>query len=249
LAERRRGSLLSATATAPDPGEATKSKMYEDLVSFDRRTTSVHSVLIVPLVVVSVVAVGCAVSDGEAGQRGQTTRLEPARLRELELTYHIPALVREACAGARRQAAVRVVCPPLVPDVPLTRSEGLWGSIVPHDEPLSYMLTFNNGGLPGGKRHWIVGGGKARAVEKWVLTDFDNVVKGNPVLARTTTVRGHQVSISHFPPYPAGGPNGGHWAAFIHVGDEIVFASPHERRYVDAAVEMALALAEELEAA
>jgi hypothetical protein len=48
-------------------------------------------------------------------------------------------------------------------------------------------------------------------------------------------------------PYPAGGANGGHWAAFIQVGDEILFASPHERRYVDAAVEMGLALAEELE--
>jgi hypothetical protein len=143
---------------------------------------------------------------------------------------------------------VRVVCPPLVPDVPLTRSPGLWGASVPHDDPRFYMLSFNNGGLPGGKRHWIAGGGQAGAVEKWVLTDFDNVVKGNPTLIRTTTVRGRRVSIYHFPPYPAGGPNGGHWAAFIHVGGEIVFASPHERRYVPAAVEMALALAEELEA-
>jgi hypothetical protein len=163
------------------------------------------------------------------------------------LTYEIPAQVREACAEARRQASVRVICPPLIPDLPLTRSEGLWGSIVPHDEPRFYMLTFNNGGLPGGKRHWITGGGKASAVEKWVLTDFQNVVRGDPTLVRTMTVRGRQVSIYHFPPYPAGGPNGGHWAAFIQVGDEIVFASPHERRYVGAAVEMALALAEELE--
>jgi hypothetical protein len=143
---------------------------------------------------------------------------------------------------------VRVICPPLIPDVPLTRSEGLWGSIVPHDDPRFYMFTFNNGGLPGGKRHWITGGGKASVVEKWVLTDFQNVVKGDPTLVRTMTVRARRVSIYHFPPYPAGGPNGGHWAAFIRVGDEIVFASPHERRYVGAAVEMALALAEGLEA-
>jgi hypothetical protein len=208
----------------------------------------VHGLLIVTLMVVPVAAFGCAGSEDEASQ-GRTTRLDPARLRELELTYEIPALVREACAGARRQATVRVVCPPLIPDVPLTKSAGLWGSVVPPDEPRSYMLTFNNGGLPGGRRHWIVGGGKASAVEKWVLTDFNNVVRGDPVLVRTTTVRGHRVSIYHFPPYPAGGPNGGHWAAFIQVGDEIVFASPHERRYVEAAVEMALALAQELEAA
>jgi hypothetical protein len=203
---------------------------------------------IVTLMVVAVAAFGCAGSEDQASQ-GRTTRLDPARLSELELTYEIPALVREACAGARRQATVRVVCPPLIPDVPLTKSAGLWGSVVPPDEPRSYMLTFNNGGLPGGKRHWIVGGGKASAVEKWVLTDFNNVVRGDPMLVRTTTVHGHRVSIYHFPRYPAGGPNGGHWAAFIQVGDEIVFASPHERRYVEAAVEMALALAQELEAA
>jgi hypothetical protein len=82
-----------------------------------------------------------------------------------------------------------------------------------------------------------------------VLTDFNNVVEGEPTLVRTTTVRGRRVAIYHFPPYPAGGPNGGHWAAFIHIGGEVVFASPHERRYVPAAVEMALALAEQREAA
>jgi hypothetical protein len=215
----------------------------------DDRRRSVHGSLIVTLAVGAVVALGCAGTDDEATRQQPATRLDPARLRELELTYEVPALVREACAGARRQATVRVVCPPLVPDVPLTRSEGLWGPIVFRDEPRFYMLTFNNGGLPGGKRHWIVGGGKASVVEKWVLTDFNNVVEGDPVLVRTTTVRGRRVSVYHFPPYPAGGQNGGHWAAFIQLGDEVVFASPHERRYVEAAIEMALALAEQLEAA
>jgi hypothetical protein len=207
--------------------------------------------LIVLVAWVAWAASGCSGSDGEAGpgaRKSGVSRLDSARLRRLELTYEIPAQVREACADARQLARVRVICPPLIPDVPLTRSEGLWGAIVPPDDPRFYMLTFNNGGLPGGKRHRITGGGEASAVEKWVLTDFNNVVKGDPSLVRTTAVRGRRVSIYHFPPYPAGGPNGGHWAAFIQVGDEIVFASPHERRYVEAAVEMALALAEELEA-
>jgi hypothetical protein len=73
--------------------------------------------------------------------------------------------VREACAAALRLASVRVVCPRLIPDVPLTSSEGLLGAIVPHDEARFYMLTLNNGGLPGGMRHWITGGGKASYVE------------------------------------------------------------------------------------
>jgi hypothetical protein len=215
------------------------------------RRTGVRSLFTVPLLAAAFVASACSGSDSErdvaTAQSGPATRLDSARLQDLELTYDVPPLIREACAGASRQATVLVICPRLVPDVPLTRSIGLWGSIVPHDDPRFYMLTFNNGGLPGGKRHWITGGGKAGAVEKWVLTDFDNVVKGNAILIRKTTVRGRRVSIYHFPPYPAGGPNGGHWAAFIQVGDEVVFASPHERRYVPAAVEMALALAEELE--
>jgi hypothetical protein len=210
-----------------------------------------RGLLVAVFVSAAVAASGCSDSGGDEGQTvrkdAPAPSLDAARLRRLDLTYDVPALVREACAEARRQAEVRVVCPPLVPDVPLTRSEGLWGAIVPIDEPRFYMLTFNNGGLPGGRRHWITGGGEAGAVEKWALTDFQNVVKGDPMLVRATTVRGRRVSIYHFPPYPAGGPNGGHWAAFIQVGDQIVFASPHERRYVGAAVEMALALADELE--
>ena len=187
---------------------------------------------------------GCS----ETGARQPTERrLDSGRLAELQLTYEIPEQVRQACAQARHVARVEVVCPPLIPDAPLTRSAGLWGAIVYADEPDFYMLTFNNGGLPGGRRHWITGGGKAEVVEKWVLTDFQNVVEGDATPVRTVSRIGRRISIYHFPPYPAGGPNGGHWAAFIRVGDEIVFASPHERRYVEAAIEMALALADGLE--
>ena len=198
---------------------------------------------------------GCWHSDKEvkvptsARTNASATRLDAARLRELELTYQVPQQVRQACAEARRLATVRVLCPRLIPDVPLTRLAGLWGSIVIDAEPRFYMLSFNNGGLPGGKRHWITGGGGASVVEKWLLTDHMNEVKGDPQLVRTLTRRGRRVAIYHFPPFPAGGANGGHWAAFIRVGDEIVFASPHGRRYVEAAVEMALGLAEQIEPA
>jgi hypothetical protein len=198
------------------------------------------------LACLSLALVGCSGSRDSAEPTKR--RLDSARLAELELTYEVPAQVRQACAEARELARVRVVCPRLIPDVRLTRSVGLWGAIVFHDEPRFYMLTFNNG-LSGRMRHWITGGGGAGVVEKWVLTDFPNAVEGDPQLIRTLTRFERRVSIYHFPPYPAGGPNGGHWAAFVRVGDEIVFVSPHERRNVDAAVEMALALADDLEAA
>jgi hypothetical protein len=181
-----------------------------------------------------------------AGCCSSERRLDDSRLRALELTYDVPAQVRQACAEARRLASVRVICPRLIPDVPLTRIEGLWGSIVVDAEPRFYMLSFNNGGLPGGKRHWITGGGTAGVVRKWVLTDFMNEVKGDPRRIRTLTAAGRLISIYRFAPHPAGGPNGGHFAAFTRVRDQIVFASLHGRRYVPAAIEMTLALADQL---
>jgi hypothetical protein len=105
-----------------------------------------------------------------------------------------------------------------------------------------YILTFNNGG-PGGLLHWIVGGGQADVVERRLLTDVSNEVKGNPTLMRRVAIAGWSVLIYRFPEFPAGGPNGGHWAAVVRIGDEMVFASLHGERYVDATVEMAVSLA------
>jgi hypothetical protein len=138
-------------------------------------------------------------------------------------------------------ASVRVLCPKLIPDTPITKIEGLWGSIVLDAEPRFYMLSFNNGDPPGGFRHWITGGGLLPVVEKWVLTDHANEVKGNPQLMRRLRAHNRLVLIYRFPEFPAGGPNRGHWAAFVRVGDELVFASLHGQRYVDAAIELAVA--------
>jgi hypothetical protein len=147
------------------------------------------------------------------------------------------------CASASERTTVRVICPELIPNVPLfTPGAGLHGD--QSFKPTYYMLSFNNGDPPGPARHWIVGGGLASAVEKWVLTDIANAIKGNPDLVDQRVVGSRVVSIYRFPPYPAGGPNGGHWAALVRVGgDEVVFASLHGEQYVDAAVEMALSLA------
>jgi hypothetical protein len=173
---------------------------------------------------------------------------DSAQLSQLGLTSEIPSRVTAACEKARKRAAVRVLCPKLIPDVPLfTPGAGLHGPI--SFEPTYYMLSFNNGDPPGPARHWIVGGGLARAVEKWVLSDVANEIKGNPKLVHRRDVDARQVLIYRFPPFPAGGPNGGHWAAFVRVGrGEMVFASLHGKRYVDAAVEMALALTKQAEA-
>lgn len=199
----------------------------------------------------TLVAAGCGSGDDRtAEERAEQMRpVDGARLRALGLTRRIPRQVRQACAEARRLAKTPVVCPRLIPDIPLTRIEGLWGSIVFDAEPRLYMLNFNNAGgffnRPlRGVEHWIAGGGAADAVEKWILTDVGNEAKGDPELVRTETLRGRRVRIYRFPPYPAGGPNGSHVGAFVRVDSRLVFASLHGSRYAEAAAQMAADLAE-----
>jgi hypothetical protein len=60
---------------------------------------------------------------------------------------------------------------------------------------------------------------------------------------RSVEQGGRMVRVYQFPRYPGGGVNGDHWAAFVKVGDELVFASLHGKRYVEAAIAMALDLA------
>jgi hypothetical protein len=187
------------------------------------------------------------------------SRLDAGQLLELGLTREIPNQVLEACAEARRLATVRVLCPELVPNIPITNMEGSYGSIVPTAQTHVYMLSFDKdffnppqdcgeaqaqGNCPGVK-HWIVGGGDAGVVEKWILTDFANEVKGDPELMESREVDDRLVLIYRFPSYPAGSVNGSHWAAFVQVADETVFASLHGERYVEAAVAMALDLADQ----
>jgi hypothetical protein len=205
-------------------------------------------------VFLTVAALGClhggeAKPPGRGNESNELQRLDGGRLRLLGLTYDIPSEVRAACNEARGAATVRVICPRLIPDAPLSEIAGLGGgALVLLEERRFYMLDFNTSGSgPGSRRveHWIVGAGQAGVVEKWVLSDFANEVKGNPRLIRRLTVTGRPVTIYRYPPYPAGSVNGSHTAAFVRVGDELVFASLHGRRHVEAAVAMAVDLAEQ----
>lgn len=143
---------------------------------------------------------------GEKGSPQPQPSNDATRLSQLGLTSEIPNRVRPECERARKRATVRVLCPKLIPDVPLFTPGGLHGPI--SFEPTYYMLSFNNGDPSGPARHWIVGGGLASAVEKWVLTDVANEIKENPKLVRRRDVDARQVLIYRFPPFPAGGPTG-----------------------------------------
>jgi hypothetical protein len=176
------------------------------------------------------------------------------RLTGLNLTREIPWQVHKACEEAERFATVRVICPQLVPDVRITSVKGSFGAAVGSEEPRIYMMSFDKDFFgstppPEGVKHWVVGGGDADTVQKWILSDFVHEVEGDAQLVRTVEREEHRVLIYQFPDYPAGGLNGSHVAALVRIGDEVVFASLHGERFAGAAIEMAVDLAEQAVAA
>jgi hypothetical protein len=162
----------------------------------------------------------------------------------IKLVRAQPRIVRVACRESRETARVRVTCPTLIPATRYVRVTGLWG-------PLSssrswWGITFNNGDNGPGYVHWIAGGGTMKAMRYFVLRDSQNEVKGLPRLTSRRNVSGYRVAIYKFPPYPAGGPNGGHTLALVQCGERGVFASIHASiwsDYVAAVTAMAVDLA------
>jgi hypothetical protein len=121
------------------------------------------------------------------------------------------------------------------------RREGLFGQL---DFGRSlWAITFNNGDNGVGYVHWIAGAGTTRAVRYDQLGDAENEVKGLPRLVSRSRVRGYAVAVYEYPENPAGGPNGGHSAAFVRCGRLLVFASIHGHGHEQVAIAMAVDLA------
>jgi hypothetical protein len=158
--------------------------------------------------------------------------------------------VKTICERTRRLVTVRVVCPGLIPDVPLSLGRGASGPLPLGDE--AYMLSFTTSEgetrrpPTGAVEHWITGGGTREAVRRWLLTDTFNESPGDPKLVRAVSVQGRRVLVYRYPSR-AGGPNMGHWAAFIQLETTTIFASLHGRRHVEAAVAMAVDLVAQAE--
>ena len=160
-----------------------------------REVEGSHSVRLIAVASMLFLAAACT---NEAGSPEPSAGTDAARLSRLGLTTEIPGRVRRVCARASERATVRVICPEVIPDVPLfTPGAGLHGAA--SFKPTYYMLSFNNGDPPGPARHWIVGGGLASAVGKWVLTDIANATKGDPELVERRDVGSREVSIYRFP--------------------------------------------------
>lgn len=189
------------------------------------------------------VATGCAGGDETPStvDKPQPTETAELHVGDVKLRRGTPAIVRKACEQTQKQVTVAVVCPDLTPESRYTRRVGLWGPMI--FSPSTYALTFNNGDVGEGYVHWIVGVGIVAEIQEHVLSDRNNVVKGLPRLTGTQEREGKEIELWKFPPHPAGGPNGGHGAAFVSCGARLVFASIHGASHVAAAEEMALDLA------
>ena len=138
----------------------------------------------------------------------------------------MPPLVKRACRQAQQGVDVQVVCPGLVPEGPLIRSRGLWGGYTFPDRSL-WFITFNNGDNGPRYLHWIMGAGSRSSVAHYLLSDAVNDVKGLPKKIGASTIGSRTLTTYRYPPFPAGGPNGGHTAVFVSCGSELVFASLH----------------------
>lgn len=152
-----------------------------------------------------------------------------------------PAIVSAACKQAREAAQVRVTCPTLIPATRYIRRTGLWGLLL--NSPSAWAITFNNGDNGPGYLHWIAGGGTTKAIRYHLLGDAENEVKGLPRLVSRRSMSGYTVAIYEFPPYPAGGPNGGHTAALVPCGRRSLFASIHGYDVASVVTAMAVDLA------
>lgn len=162
------------------------------------------------------------------------------------LTRDLPQVVLGECTKALLRSPLRFVCPPLVPVSKYRMFPGLHGAFVGNEPPAKiYALGFNGGDTGPTYWHWLAGMGTQAGVNRWVLSDAQNVVRGKPKLIQRESIDGHEVKIWRFPPHPAGGQFGGHDVAITRAGRLRAFASVHGDNTI-ASARMAIALAEKV---
>jgi len=204
-------------------------------------------------VAIAAVAAGCS---GEGDVRAPPDRVDrgperPARTsaavptrfhgRPLSvlLTRTRPAPLAAQCDDAAAAAGRPIVCPALLPEVPIVRDPNLHGGAAPYSRDGFYVISANNG-ENGRALHFIVGLGSAAWLDRHVFDDRFNTVRGRPRRLRDVTVDGETARVYRF----FGGANAGHVGAVVDRADGTqAFASMHGRRYTDVAVLMAVDLA------
>jgi hypothetical protein len=157
-------------------------------------------------------------------------------VKSIEFTSKVPERVTTTCARAARKTAV--ACPHNVPSGGVVPDRDLYGYLYPPTDS-SYDLTFNNGDNPG-RVHWMIGVGDPGNFRRRHLDQSAWVKKGRVVELGTRECAGHQITGYRFPPYPAGGPFGGHSAAVATEDGREYWASVHGRYNLDASIALLL---------
>lgn len=205
----------------------------------NRRVKVVRLLAVLALVCASTL-LGVASSAETAGDRSSS----PPRL-----TRDVPRFVTQWCVKGRSRSPIRVVCPPLVPVTAYRKFPGVSGVLTLNEPPAKiYLLGFNAGDTGPTYWHWIAGMGTPAGINRWVLSDAQNVVRGKPKLLRVMTLHSREVKIWRFPPYPGGGQFGGHVAAITRSGPYVAIASVHGYDTADASARVAVELAQKADA-
>lgn len=190
----------------------------------------VRAVALLSGLALAILGISASEASGRAGQSPKLTR-------------HTPQFVQGECAKALLAAPVRFVCPPLVPVSKYIKRPGLYGTFNGNEDGAKITLvSFNHGDVGPGYWHWIAGLGTSAGINRWILSDAQNVVKGKPRLFQRRSLDGHEVKIWRFPPHPAGGQFGGHDVAITRAGSLFAVGSVHGKSAVSSA-RMAVALA------
>jgi len=190
-----------------------------------------------------------------------TASVPPSTLHALaasvkSLRMHVGALpnLQRVCDEAQRDvrstyhdARLRVVCPRLIPAAPLLTKygPGTFGLLESSSQGAFYGITVNNGGDDPRSPlslHWIVGKGSWADIQKMILSDKQNEVKGKPAFLGARVLAGRRARLYRVPNYPAGGPFGSHTIAFVPAKGTVAFASVHGH-HLDASIAMAVAYA------
>lgn len=164
----------------------------------------------------------------------------------LRMEIRTPPAVARVCAEIKRDIKAPVRCPRLIPAARIISWTGTSGPLDPPSRAL-YTMTFNNGGEDPESPlslHWIVGAGSLKEIQRTILEGTRNEVKGRAQYLGSRELFGHRATLYKLPPYPAGGPYGGHTLALVSIGGaRAVFASVHGYQHLDASLAMAIAMA------
>lgn len=108
-----------------------------------------------------------------------------------------------------------------------------------------YALSYNNGQIAG-TVHWIAGAGRPADVQRFLVDERFNEVRGGPQRLAPVRHGARRVDVYRWRP-PRGGFQAGHVTAFTTVGAVTLFASVHGFHHADAVVAMVLAMSDQAE--